>query len=81
MRLGHLPCVADIRALVEELPECEKKGTLRGLATAARVVDEKERAQILQRMAVVVERWKESDPLTDLDAELGRQLGKPGVRP
>ena len=72
--LGHLTRMVDIRELVEALPECEKKGALRGLATAARVVDERSRAEILQRMAVLVRRWHESDPLHTLSAELGRQL-------
>src|SRR3954454_11859407 len=81
MQLGHPPCVRDIRDLVEELPECESKGALRGLATAARIVDDGERQQILERMAAVVRRWKESDPVAVLDAELGRRLRNSAVRP
>jgi hypothetical protein len=81
MQLGHLPCVRDIRDLVEELPECESKGALRGLATVARVVDERERQQILERMAAVVRRWKENDPVAALDAELGRRLRDSAIRP
>ena len=72
--LGHLTGMVDIRDLVEALPECERKGALRGLATAARVVDEPSRGEILQRMAVLVRRWRENDPLQTLSAELGRQL-------
>src|SRR3954454_19727350 len=81
MQLGHPPCVRDIRDLVEELPECESKGALRGLATAARLVEERERQQILERMAAVVRRWKENDPVAVLDAELGRRLRNSAVRP
>jgi hypothetical protein len=81
MRLGHPPSVRDIRDLVEELPECESKGALRGLATAARVLDGGERQQILERMAAVVQRWKENDPVAALDAELGRRLRNSAVRP
>jgi hypothetical protein len=81
MRLGHLPCVRDIHDLVEQLPECEPKGALRGMATAARLVDERERQQILERMAAVVRQWKENDPVAVLDAELDRQLGESGTRP
>ena len=66
--------MSDIRDLVEALPECEPKGALRGLAAAARVVDEPTRAEILSRMAAVVERWRKEDPLLTLKAELDREL-------
>src|SRR3954467_7147429 len=74
MSFGLLPCMAGIRELVEHLPECEPKGALRGLATAAGIVPPAERAAILERMAVIVRRWREQDPLASLDAELGREL-------
>ena len=66
--------MSDIRDLVEELPECEPKGALRGLATAARLADEPSRKEILARMATVVRRWREGDPLVSLDDEINRQM-------
>ena len=74
--IGHVPPVSDIRDLVEALPECEPKGTLRGMATAARLADEPARRQILARMAAVVNRLRETDPLLSLSSELERQRGE-----
>jgi hypothetical protein len=66
----------NIRELVEALPECEPKGALRGLVTAAQTLSEEDgpSAEVLQRMALVVRRWREKDPLTSLEAELARRL-------
>ena len=75
MQLGHVTAMPDIRELVEALPECEPKGRLRGLATAAGVVEEATRAEILSRMAAVVRDWRDKDPLLDLSRELERRLG------
>ncbi|HET7696897.1 MAG TPA: hypothetical protein VFK57_14380 [Vicinamibacterales bacterium] len=66
--------MTDIRSLVEALPECEPKGRLRGLATAASTLDEGSRGEILERMARVVREWREKDPVTDLDREIERQI-------
>lgn len=66
--------MSDIRDLVEALPECEPKGVLRGLATTARLADESSRREILARMAAVVRRWRENDPLADLGTEIERQM-------
>ena len=63
----------DLQELVENLPECEPKGALRGLATAARMVSAPEREAIIERMAAVVRRWREGDPLTALERELGER--------
>jgi hypothetical protein len=67
----------NIRELVEALPECEPKGALRGLVTAAQALGEEDspRTEALERMAAVVRRWREKDPLTSLEAELSRRLG------
>jgi hypothetical protein len=70
--------MTDLRNLVEALPECQSKGRLRGLATAAHVVDDRARSEILERMADVVRAWRESDSVADLDRELERQIrGRP----
>ena len=66
--------MSDIANLIEALPECEPKGRLRGLATAARLLDEPERAQILERMAAVVRDWQENNPAADLGRELERRI-------
>jgi hypothetical protein len=66
--------MSDIRGLVEALPECETKGKLRGLATAAHLAEERERGEILERMAVVVRDWQETSPVADLGHELDRQI-------
>jgi hypothetical protein len=66
--------MTDIRALVEALPECEPKGKLRGLATAAQVLDDHARGDVLARMADVVREWREKDPVADLGRELDRQI-------
>jgi hypothetical protein len=66
--------MSDIRNLVEALPECEPKGKLRGLATVAHLSDERRRGEILERMADVVRRWRESDPVATLGRELDRQI-------
>ena len=67
--------MADIRELVEALPECEPKGALRGLATVAQALWSGACVEDLERMAAVVRRWREQDPLTSLEAELARRLG------
>jgi hypothetical protein len=77
-RLGHLPAMSEINELVEALPETEPKGTLRGMATAARIADEPSRAEILGRMAALTNRLRQADPLTKLGVELERQLGEKG---
>jgi hypothetical protein len=68
--------VPNIRELVEALPECEPKGALRGLAAAAQALGSEARPEDLERMAAVVRRWREKDPLTSLEAELARRLGR-----
>jgi hypothetical protein len=73
--IGHVPAMGDIRDLIEALPESEPKGALRGMAIAATIVDEPSRAQILERMAVLVDRLRGTDPLVNLSAELERRLG------
>ena len=75
-RLVICPGMSDITSLVEALPECEPKGRLRGLATAARVLDERARGEILERMAAVVRDWQEHSPAADLSRELERQLSQ-----
>lgn len=72
-----MPDMRDLRNLVEALPECEPKGRLRGLATAATVVDGEHRAAILERMADVVRQWQRSSPVAELGNELHRQIGRP----
>jgi hypothetical protein len=72
--------VANIRELVEALPECEPKGALRGLAAAAHALGSEASPDDLERMAAVVRRWREQDPLTSLEAELARRLGHDAAR-
>lgn len=71
-----MPRMSDLKDLVEALPECEPKGKLRGLATAARILDESSRAAILERMAAVVREWQRTGPVADLGRELERRIGK-----
>ena len=70
----RMPCMTDLRTLVEELPECEPKGRLRGLATAAHLVEDRYRGEILARMAAVVREWRDQGPVADLGRELERQI-------
>jgi hypothetical protein len=65
----------DLRDLIEELPECGSKAALRGMATACVALqDPRMPAHTLERMTRIVRKWRETDPLTRLAAELD-QLG------
>ena len=66
--------MSDIEQMIEALPECEPKGRLRGLATAARVLDDRARGQLLERMAAVVREWQDESPAAHLSRELDRQI-------
>ena len=60
-----------LRELIEALPECGPKAALRGMAAASAHFGERRvPAATLTRMARIVRTWRESDPLTRLEAEL-----------
>jgi hypothetical protein len=61
----------DLRDLIEELPECGSKAALRGMATACVAAqDPRVPLHTLERMTRIVRKWRETDPLTRLAAEL-----------
>jgi hypothetical protein len=71
----------DLRDLIEELPECGPKGALRGMAAAcAALHDPQVPAHTLERMTRIVRKWRESDPLTRLAAELDQLADGSDVR-
>jgi hypothetical protein len=68
--------VANLRELIEALPECAPKAALRGMATASGTGgDEGIPRETLDRMVRIVRSWRETHPLVLLEAELD-QLAK-----
>ena len=63
----------ELRDLIEELPECGRKAALRGMAAAClHAHDSRVPGDTLSRMTRIVRTWRETDPLTRLEAELER---------
>jgi hypothetical protein len=60
-----------LRELIEALPECGPKAALRGMAAACVALgDTQVPPETLSRMNTIVRKWRETDPLTRLEAEL-----------
>jgi hypothetical protein len=60
-----------LRELIEALPECGPKAALRGMAAACVALgDTQVPPDTLSRMNTIVRKWRETDPLTRLEAEL-----------
>jgi len=67
--------VTDLIDLVEALPECSNKATLRGLAVAARALHgESLDPQLVTRVNRVVTSWVRNDPLRELEEALRGRL-------
>jgi hypothetical protein len=67
--------VTKLRELIDALPECSAKATLRGIQVAAETLgDDGTQSDSLVRMSRLVRTWREDDPLTRLEAELEHLL-------
>ena len=70
----HATIVRSLQAMVEQLPECGTKASMRGLVAAAtrRPLDREALEELVDRLDRIVEQWAAHDPLLALRNELKR---------